>query len=97
MRKRMMIVAAGALLCAGALAAAQDVPAIVLGSPQQAATVDVDRSGVRTITGGISFEINGVLVKADKAVITGREVALEGNVRVTLPAPPSRFIVSRSF
>ena len=97
MRKRIIAIVVGAVLCLGALAVAQDVPVIVLGSRQQAATVDVDRSGVRTITGGISFEINGVQVNADKAVVTGREVALEGNVRVTLPAPPSRFIVSRSF
>lgn len=81
MRKRMLAVAVGTLVSAGAFAAAQN--------PQVAVTA---RSGTTspeqvTLTGGVSILVNDVLVRADRAVMKDREVTLEGNVRMTLPAP----------
>ena len=95
MRKRMMIVAAGALLCAGGLALAQDAaPWTFLQADSVVVTAQFEPGGrtapeVRqsTLTGNVVFQVNGVLVRADRAVIAGREVSLEGNVRLTLPQP----------
>ena len=44
-------------------------------------------SGQITLTGDVSLQVNGVLVRADQAVVNQREVTLEGNVRMTLPPP----------
>jgi lipopolysaccharide assembly outer membrane protein LptD (OstA) len=94
MRKRILIVAAGALLCAGGLALAQDTPFTFLQADSVDVTTRFDSAGrtapeVRqsTLTGNVVFEVNGVLVRADRAVIKDREVSLEGNVRLTLPQP----------
>ena len=93
MRKRMLIFAAGVLLCAGAFVTAQDRPYAV-----QADKIVRDvqwwiggqtAPEVRqtTLTGNVVLEVNGVLVRADRMVIKEREVSLEGNVRLTLPQP----------
>jgi len=94
MRKRILIVAAGALLCAGGLALAQDAPFTFLQADRVVVSAQFDPAGrtvpeVRqtTLTGNITFQVDGVIVRADRAVITGREVSLEGNVRLTLPQP----------
>jgi len=81
MRKRIMTVALGAVLWMGAIATAQDPPFTVQGDRVAVAT------GQTTLTGHVFLEVNGVLVRADRAVIKDREVALEGNVRLTLPQP----------
>jgi hypothetical protein len=39
----------------------------------------------RTLTGNVVLEVNGVIVRADQAVIKDGEVTFEGNVRMTLP------------
>jgi hypothetical protein len=41
----------------------------------------------RTLTGNVVLEVNGVIVRADQAVIKDGEVTFEGNVRLTLPQP----------
>ena len=33
----------------------------------------------------VMFQVNGVTVRADRAVINGGEVTLDGNVRLTMP------------
>ena len=88
MRKRMIAGAVGILLSLGAIAVAQ--------APQFSVQADniVREAEQTTLTGGVSFMVGDVLVRADKAVMKGREVSLEGNVRMTLP---SRVIVTRSF
>ena len=92
MRKRMTIVAAGALLCAGAIAAAQAPPYTVQadrGNFQQAILDPGSKAGnpvQATFTGNVVFVVNGVTVRADRAVVKDGEVQLEGNVRMTLPA-----------
>jgi lipopolysaccharide assembly outer membrane protein LptD (OstA) len=89
MRKRVIAIAGGVALCIGALAVAQ--------APQLSVQADNfvrEVSGQTTLTGGVSIMVDGVLVRADKAVVKGREVSLEGNVRMTLP---SRFSVSSKF
>lgn len=88
MRKRILIVAVDAILCAGGFAVAQ-IPPVSVSADKRA----VD--SVRTmLEGSVSVMINGVVVRADRAVIQGREVSLEGNVRMTFP---SRFSVSSEF
>jgi lipopolysaccharide assembly outer membrane protein LptD (OstA) len=92
MRKRILIVVAGAILCAGGFAVAQN--------PQTENRIKADvamltkgdkvgnlASGQITLRGDVSFQVNGVLVRADRAVVNQREVTLEGNVRMTLPPP----------
>ena len=92
MQKRILIVVAGAIWCAGGFAVAQ--------SPQtedrtKADTAMVARAdkvanqavGPITLTGNVSFQVNGVLVRADRAVVNQREATLEENVRMTLPPP----------
>jgi hypothetical protein len=82
MRKRIAIVAVGAILCAGGLAVAQNPPLV-------SAEKGIIRQGSDhfTLSGGASLTVNGVVVRADRMVVAGREVTLEGNVRMTLPAP----------
>ena len=94
MRKRMTIVAAGALLCAGAIATAQ-APPFTVRADKVVRDVTWNLGGLRTppvpvqstYIGNVVLEVNGVLVRADRAVIKDGEVALEGNVRLTLPQP----------
>lgn len=88
MRKRILAGAVGILLSLGAVAVAQ--------APQFSVQADniVREAEQTTLTGGVSFMVGDVLVRADKAVRKGREVSLEGNVRMTLP---STVIVTRSF
>ena len=83
MRKRILIVAVSVVLGLGAFAAAQVVPRL----QAEAATIVQDASGQITLAGRVRFDVNGVQVSADRAVVNGREVALEGNVRLTLPQP----------
>jgi len=80
-QKHRLIVVAVALLCLGAIAAAQDKPLM-----RRADKVE-DGPTQTTLTGNVVLTINGVVVMADRAVIRGTEVTLEGNVRVTLPKP----------
>ena len=89
MRKRVLAIGVGAVLCLGAVAVAQ-------APPQLSVQADnfVREAEQTTLTGHVSFMVDGVLVLADKAVVKGREVSLEGNVRMTLP---SRFSVSSQF
>jgi lipopolysaccharide assembly outer membrane protein LptD (OstA) len=95
MQKRVMTVALGAVLCLGAFAVAQTLPFTVQadrivreaqwGLAGRTAPVPVQT----TLTGHVSIQVNGVLVRADRAVWNekDRELALEGNVRLTLPQP----------
>ena len=82
MRKRRVItVVIGAVLCLGAIAAAQDQPF----------TTQADKVAVgptqTTLTGNVVLTVNGVVVRADRAVIQNGDVTLEGNVRLILPKP----------
>jgi hypothetical protein len=91
MQKRVMAVAVAAVLCLGGLAAAQAPPFTVradrvlreviwgLGG---GASVPVQS----TYIGNVTLEVNGVLVRANRAVIKDGEVALDGNVRLVLPS-----------
>jgi hypothetical protein len=87
----MLIVAAGALLCASGIAIAQDAPWTLLQADRFVVGAEIGRTPpiVRqtTLTGNVVFQVNGVLVRTDRAVMQGREVSLEGNVRLTLPEP----------
>ena len=40
-----------------------------------------------TLVGNVVSSLNGVLVRPDRVVVNDREITLEGNVRMTLPAP----------
>lgn len=91
MRKRMTIVAAGALLCAGAIAAAQAPPYTVQADRiNRQITWDLGSKAATpvqtTFVGNVVLVVNGVTVRADRAVVKDGEVQLEGNVRLTLPA-----------
>ncbi len=90
MRKRVIAIVVGAVLCVGALAVAQAPPFTVRADKIThgvtwffgGLTLPVESA----YTGNVVFEVNGVLVRADQAVmIKGGEVALVGNVRMTLP------------
>ena len=90
MRKRIVIVVTGAILCAGGFAVAQNPQTEIrlkadTAMVAKADTVTPQASGQITLVGGVSFQVNGVLVRADRAVVNQREVTLEGNVRMTLP------------
>ena len=89
MRKRVIAIGVGAVLCLGALAVAQDIPRF-----SSSADNAVNETGRRVLIGNVVVTLNGVEVKADRAVIQNGEVSLEGNVRMTLP---SRVIVSSQF
>lgn len=82
MRKRHLIFAAVGALCLGAIAAAQAPP-----FTSQAEKVIREQSGRTTLVGNVVLTVNGVVVRADHAVIQDGEVTLEGNVRLTLPEP----------
>ena len=95
MHKRVMTVAAGAALCLGAFAAGQAPPFKILQADSVSGeavfgdsagrTVPVTRRS--TLTGNVLLEVNGLLVRADRAVADHQsgEIRLEGNVRLTLP------------
>ena len=91
MRKRILIVVTGAILCAGGFAVAQNPQTEIR---QKADTTMVSKGGKiankasgRTTLFNVSFQVNGVLVRADRAVVNQREVTLDGNVQMTLPPP----------
>jgi lipopolysaccharide assembly outer membrane protein LptD (OstA) len=93
MQKRILVVAAGAILCAGGFAVAQNRQTEIrlkadTGMVARADMVANQASGPLTLIGGVSIEVNGVLVRADRAVVNQREVTLEGNVRTTLKEDP---------
>ena len=90
MRKRVIAIVVGAVLCLGALAVAQDVPRLSFRSDKSVP----EQFGRRVFTGNVVVTVNGVEVKADRAVIQNGEVTFEGNVRMTLP---NRFSVSSKF
>jgi len=90
MRKRVTAVAIGAVLGLGALAVAQAPPYTVRADKTiLSATLSADPPGWtlkhRMLTGNVVLEVNGVIVRADQAVIADGEVTFEGNVRMTLP------------
>jgi hypothetical protein len=93
MRKRVTAVAIGAVLGLGAFAAAQ-APAYTFSADRHIAHARWGADGIskpnvrvtqRTLTGNVVFQVNGVTVRADQAVIKDGEVTFEGNVRLTLP------------
>lgn len=94
MQKRVLTVAIVGILGVGALAAAQAPPFTVqadrtsiLANVTWGPGAELTRVGRQTVhTGNVVLQVNGVVVRADRAVITDGEVALEGNVRLTLPA-----------
>src|SRR4030095_6412552 len=66
-----------------AQAQGQAAPAVVL-SPDRR-VLNITGNGVVYLY-NVMFKVNGVTVRADRAVIVnGREVALDGNFRLTLP------------
>ena len=81
MRKRIVLMAAAAVLCAAVLAVAQNPPLFSVSSDN----VVVD-GGRTTLSGSVTIMIDGVAVRADRAVIQDGEVSLEGNVRMALPS-----------
>ena len=90
MRKRFIAAGVGAVLCLGAIVAAQDIPRFSFSSDKSVR----EQSGRRELIGNVVVTVNGVEVKADRAVIQNGEVTFEGNVRMTLP---NRFSVSSQF
>jgi hypothetical protein len=76
-----MTVVIGTVFCLGAFAAAQDNNLPVTSHADQI-TSD---SGRTTLDGNVVLIVNGVVVRADRAVIQDGEVTLEGGVRLTLP------------
>lgn len=91
MQKRVIAIVVGVVLCLGALAVAQ-APPFTVRADKISRDVTWFFGGLTlpvesTYIGNVVLEVNGVLVRADRAVmIKGGEVALEGNVRMTLPA-----------
>ena len=92
MRKRVIAVGVGAALCLGALAVAQ-APPFKVRADKVLRDVIWDLGGKTSVPvqstylGNVVLEVNGVVVRADRAVIKDGEVALEGSVRLTLPQP----------
>ena len=80
MRKRIVLVAVAAILCAGGFAVAQNPPLISVNADNT-----VTDPGRTTLSGGVTIVVEGVAVRADRAVIQNGEISLEGNVRMTLP------------
>ena len=94
MRTRILIVVSSAVLGAGGFAVAQNArPEIALkADTRMVATADKMAPqvfGGIELTGDVLLNLNGVVVRADRAVVNNGELAVEGNVRITLP-PPSR-------
>jgi hypothetical protein len=73
------------------MAAAQDNPPVT-----SHADKITSGSGRTTLEGNVVLIVNGVVVRADRAVIQGGEVALEGDVRLTLPKPAYTAAAMRS-
>ena len=92
MRKRTLTVGVGMVLGLGAFAVAQ-APPFTVHADKVVREVIWDLGAKTSVpvqsmyTGNVVLEVNGVLVRADRAVIKDGEVALEGNVRLTLPQP----------
>ena len=84
MRKRILIVVTGAILCAGGFAVAQNPQTEILKVEPRLAAKIGQASWPLTLH-GVSFQLNGVLLRADRAVVRQREITLDGNVRMTLP------------
>jgi hypothetical protein len=91
MWKRMLIVVTALVLGVGGSAAAQNRQGEMV---QKDGTARGVRANTIAMRGAgpmylykVSFQTNGVVVRADRAVINQREVTLEGHVRMTLPAP----------
>ena len=82
-KRRVITLVIGAVLCLGVIAVAQDDPRF----QATAENIVREQSGVTTFSGNVVLTINGVVVRADRAVIRNDDVALEGNVHVTLPKP----------
>ena len=79
-KRRIVAVVVGVMLAGlGAFAAAQNQPGTT-----QADKVITEPSRT-AFAGNVVLTVNGVVVRADRAVIQDGEVALEGNVRLTLP------------
>jgi lipopolysaccharide export system protein LptA len=78
-KRRVIPVVVGAVLCLGAFAAAQGQPL----------TTHADNVAVgptqTTLSGNVVVVVNGVVMRADRAVIQDGEITLEGDVRVTVP------------
>ena len=93
MRKRIVILAVGALSCVAAFAAAQGAAVTRTYISAEPGGLNrftiraerVDRSDSQTTFAGFVVEANGVRIRADRAVMKGEEIELDGNVRVTLP------------
>lgn len=94
MRRLMTVVTIGAVLGLGVFAAAQEQAYTVQSDRYIShATIGngVDQPAVtvtgRTLVGNVVLRVNGVTVRADRAVIKDGEVTFEGSVRMTLPQP----------
>jgi lipopolysaccharide assembly outer membrane protein LptD (OstA) len=79
----MAVIVIGMALCLGAVVAAQEDPRF----SASADTVVREQPGRTTLTGNVVLTINGVVVRADRAVIQDGEVTLDGNVHLRLPKP----------
>ena len=84
MRMRLLLVMMApvvVVLCLGAIAAAQDGPRVLV----RADRVVRDQPDRTTYVGNVVFTIDGVTVRASRAVLQFDEVVLDGTVRLTLP------------
>ena len=84
MRMRLLLVMMAPVvlvLCLGAIAAAQDAPRVLV----RADRVVRDQPDRTTYIGNVVFTIDGVTVRASRAVLQLDEVVLDGTVRLTLP------------
>ena len=97
MRKGVMAVVIGVVVGLGELAAAQAPRSTVHVDRAQVQSEVAPGRGVSIlskrlkVTGNgplylynVMFRVNGVTVRADRAVINGRETTLDGNVRLTM-------------
>jgi hypothetical protein len=91
MWKRIALIAAGVLFSATALTAAQVTTTRTFYALQPQDLAALGRLGQRMDPGlvmtRVVFEVDGVTVRADKALVKGRDITFGGNVRMTLPPP----------
>ena len=80
-KRRVITVVVGAALCLGAIAAAQDLPRVLV----RGDSVFRELPGQTDFSGNARLSVDGVMVQADRIVIQDRQVRFEGNVRLTLP------------
>ena len=98
MRKGVTAAVIGAVVGLGEVAAAQAPLSTVQADSARVQGQVAPGGGVTTLskrlklTGNdvlylynVMFQVNGVTVRADRAVINGREATLDGNVRLTMP------------